>query len=90
MSKFGLSDQGLAIENVRHHYFSTRIYLFRYHRSCRKGGCRVERKVVKETAFEVVWAIVRRGEDTEVGRVLKIEVAGEGKTSNSMEGHGGL
>ncbi len=31
-------------------------------RGCRKGGCRVDRRVVKQIAFEVVWAFVlRRG-----------------------------
>ena len=32
--------------------------------------------MVNETAFEVVWHVLRRGEDTEVGRILTMEVAG--------------
>ncbi len=39
-----------------------------------KHECRVDRRVVNETVFEVVWAC---GQDTEVGGVLTIEVAGK-------------
>ncbi len=34
--------------------------------------------MVKETAFHVVWECAEKREDTEVGRVLTIEVAGRG------------
>ncbi len=42
---------------------------------CRKGGCRVDGPVVKKTVFRLFGHVLRRGEDTEVGRVLTMQLA---------------
>ncbi len=42
-----------------------------------KGEYRVDRRVVRETEFEVFWYVLRSGEDTEVGRVLTMKLVRE-------------